>query len=111
MFYRNDVQSTPGTSAQHHPRPTKSTSRRSSTGTGKDMLLKQLQRNLQRKFDGRIPDLNVDDLVDYSVESGKGSCRIKCPICDKLIKVNYGGSSHSHWILSHVARHIDRHFQ
>lgn len=125
-FYRNPVQLaikrkklTGGTYLKLQPKPslkpsTKSTSRPSTNGTSKVDLLNRLQRTLQRKFDGRITELNIDDLQNYTVENGEGSCQIKCPVCDKLIKVSYRkyeslGGKNSYWILSDVARHINRH--
>lgn len=132
-FHRNGIrlaseiiEPTPGTSAQHRSGPPlrltsklgmASTSHRSTTGTSKQKLLKQLQSYLQRKFDGRIKHrFNIDDLQMYSVENGKGSCRIKCPICDKLIKLHYvnherSGKLCSSWALGDVARHLNLHFK
>lgn len=136
-FYRNAIRSasrlrqpTPGTFSQPQPKTsmkpyssskpsTKSSSRsshrhRSTSGTSKVDLLERLQQYIQRKFDGRVKELSIDNLQNYTVQNGKGSCHVKCPICDKLIKVQYGkyhgqGSCNPHWVLSHVTRHLNTH--
>lgn len=70
---------------------------------------------MQRKYDGRIKELNLDDLQKYSVENGKGSCRIQCPVCDEFIAVFYGNYSkhrtNPYWLFNNIARHLDRHFK
>lgn len=99
---------------RHHPRTSlkssakKSTSRRSTTGTSKMDVLIRLQRYLKQEFDGRLEELQIDDLHHYSVQNGQGSCHVKCPICEKLTKVPYRkyGNKRSYWISSEVAKHL-----
>lgn len=99
----------PSSSLKQSP---KSNPRRSATGTSEMDLLNKQQRYLNRKFDGSIKELKIDDLLNYSVENGKGTCQVKCPICDKPIKVHYGGRRFSsYWILGDVAKHLNRHFK
>lgn len=115
--------SNPSSSSKHS---IKSIPRRTANVTSKMDLLNRLQRYLKHKYNGRITELNIDDLQNYSVENGEGSCQVKCPICDKLIKIPYKkhvkeerihighlaeGRCNPYWMSSEIAKHINRHFE